>query len=771
MNKPELITDLTPNMVDINKHLAALFDPAFVHRYPDARIEIACGWPPTGGALNEARTFPAFDLEKAAKFAESKSKAGFNVYTVPVLRQGKHAGRATDTEFLASRVTWVDFDNAGDEQRIATILKNNNLRPALIVPTGLIPHRRAHLYFVVDTIVDPEQLKAANDSLRKLFDSDDVKSATHPMRLAGTINHPTPKKRERGYVTELVTLVADQQPQSYRADALIKLATADLSAPASDPFTDYGNKHSRHDESEIKALLDSVGGKGKWRKPMFPAVNKMIGHGWSDLQIRLACAPYCDGGADDPDLTKFIETGRKEFNKPDPGKHTAQVPTQDVENQKPLRAQWKKDLTKSPTGIAKPLLLNAALALSKAAEWDGVLAHNKFSRQTMVMKPPPWNADAKGWQERPWTAADDLMTNRWLQQQGIAVTLRVTEEAVELVAHEHGFHPVLEYLDSLVWDGEQRLDRWMIDYLGAADTKYTQRVARCALIAATARVRNPGCKVDTVPILEGLQGVGKSTAASALFAPWFTDDIADLGSKDAAMQLQGVWLVEIAELDAMARNDGSKIKAFLSRRTDRFRPPYGHRVGDFPRSSVIWGTTNSTGYLKDETGARRYWPIKCGKLDIDGLKKARDQLWAEADHLFKQGAKWWIVNANVLKEAEAEQDDRYQGDPWDEIISKRLQIRASVTVAEILTEQIGLPTERQGQAELNRVARILRSFGWERYRTRTGERLQWAYRRTAKAAPQVVEPTDDDQLAMAEAFIAYGTKVQRDGWLDSVTTL
>ena len=135
-----------------------------------------------------------------------------------------------------------------------------------------------------------------------------------------------------------------------------------------------------------------------------------------------------------------------------------------------------------------------------------------------------------------------------------------------------------------------------------------------------------------------------------MFSPWFTDDIADLGSKDAAMQLQGTWLVEIAELDAMARNDQSKIKAFISRKTDRFRPPYGSRVIEVPRACVFWGTTNSTGYLKDETGARRYWPIKTGKLDIEGLRRDRDQLWAEADHLHSQGVAWWIVNPNVLRQ-------------------------------------------------------------------------------------------------------------------------
>jgi predicted P-loop ATPase len=336
------------------------------------------------------------------------------------------------------------------------------------------------------------------------------------------------------------------------------------------------------------------------------------------------------------------------------------------------------------------------------------------------------------------------MTTEWLQQNRISVSLGVAENAIELVAKERLYHPVLEYLDDLEWDGLPRIDQWMSKYLGTVEDDYTRTVSRCFLISAIARIREPGCKVDTLPILEGLQGIGKSTVAETLFQPWFSDEIADLGSKDAAMQTAGVWCIEIAELDAMSRGEVSKIKAFISRKVDRFRPPYGRRVAEFLRQCVFVGTTNSTGYMKDETGGRRYLPITCIKLNVTGLREVRNQLWAEADHLYQAGVAWWIVNPKVLKLAESQQAGRFAGDPWDDLVAEYLESRSkseleSVTVATILDEAICMRTDQQGQTEQNRVARILRAMGWERYQKRTGvNKRSWCYRDAGSPPPKPI---------------------------------
>ncbi|MBR1287481.1 virulence-associated E family protein [Bradyrhizobium sp. AUGA SZCCT0177] len=393
------------------------------------------------------------------------------------------------------------------------------------------------------------------------------------------------------------------------------------------------------------------------------------------------------------------------------------------------KPEWTSGLIRSVAGCAHGNLFNACHALRNDPDLQLLLAYNEFSMKPQIVRSPPWEFNPNAFAQRDWSPSDDLLLTEYLQGISIPLKPQTTTQAVDLVARERPYHPVLDYLDSLKWDGKPRLDQWPTDYLGAIETPYTQSIGRAALIGAVARIRNPGCKVDTVPIIEGHQGTGKSSAARAMFEPWFSDEIADLGSKDASMQTQGVWLIEISELDAMSRGEVSKIKAFVSRTTDRYRPPYGARLIETNRSCVFWGTTNSDTYLKDETGGRRFWPIRAGKIDLAGLKAARDQLWAEADRLYADGAAWWLVNPEAVRIAEGEQTARYQGDPWDEPIAEYLKTVADVSVAEILRDVLHLEISRWGQAEQNRVARCLKARQLVRYQTRTGDKRGWRYRK------------------------------------------
>ena len=302
-------------------------------------------------------------------------------------------------------------------------------------------------------------------------------------------------------------------------------------------------------------------------------------------------------------------------------------------------------------------------------------------------------------------------------------------QAVEAVARDRAFHPVMDYLCSLEHDGKARSGTWLSTCLGADQTAYNETVGRAMLIAAVARIFQPGCKVDTVPIFEGAQGAKKSTAVKALFDPWFSDELADLGSKDAAMQTRGVWGIEVSELDAMSRMEVSRIKAFITRTTDRFRPPYGSRIIESPRSCVFWGTTNSDGYLKDETGGRRFWPVKIGRINVDLLHEQRDQLWAEAVVLYRANFPWWITKAETLKDAERHQRDRYIGDPWDDIIGAYAMLNAEVTISDVLTNALHIDKARWTQTEQNRVARCLRALGYQRIQVRTGDKRSWKYRK------------------------------------------
>jgi predicted P-loop ATPase len=254
-----------------------------------------------------------------------------------------------------------------------------------------------------------------------------------------------------------------------------------------------------------------------------------------------------------------------------------------------------------------------------------VLAFNEFGLGTVVLRPAPWGIVPKG----EWTDHEDRLAAEWLQRQGILVSVDVAGQAVQTAARDHPFHPVRTYLNSLYWDGIERVDRWLTTYLGADDTEYSRAVGSRWLISAVARIFRPGAKADCCLILEGPQGIRKSTALRTIAGEYFTDELADLGSKDAAMQTRGVWIIELSELDNLGHAEVARIKAFISRTTDRFRPPYGMRLVESPRQCVFAGTVNHGTYLRDETGGRRFWPIVCGCIDVDALARDRDQLWAK----------------------------------------------------------------------------------------------------------------------------------------------
>jgi putative DNA primase/helicase len=225
---------------------------------------------------------------------------------------------------------------------------------------------------------------------------------------------------------------------------------------------------------------------------------------------------------------------------------------------------WIGQMILSDTGEPKAILANAITALRHAPEWQGVLAFDEFHGRTVLREPPPWDGSAD---ETEWTEAHDLLATEWLQRAGIHAQPETVAQAVEVVARERPLHPVRDYLDRLAWDGTPRLDSWLIDHLGVADFPYARAVGARWMIGAVARVFRPGCKADCALILEGEQGIRKSTALRTMSSPWFTDELADLGSRDAALQTRDAWVIELAELDAVTRAEVSRIKAFMSRST------------------------------------------------------------------------------------------------------------------------------------------------------------------------------------------------------------
>ncbi|WP_299078749.1 VapE domain-containing protein [uncultured Paraglaciecola sp.] len=379
-------------------------------------------------------------------------------------------------------------------------------------------------------------------------------------------------------------------------------------------------------------------------------------------------------------------------------------------------------------GIRGTSLQNINLIMTYDNRFSGLFAWNEFATEVYVMRKPVWDqSEHTGkWVPRMITDNDISSATAWLEYTGLSPKRNDVGSMIMVVAKANAFNPVTEKLESLSWDGVPRLFGGQTNngnipcmltyYFGSEQTRANMAFGGKWMIGAVARAFKPGCKMDTMIILEGNQGIKKSTALKVLsdaVAPdLFTDQIDDPNSKDAALQLQGSFIVEIAELDAFRRAEISQIKAWVSRMDDRFRRPYGKIIEKFPRSCVFAGTVNpsGTGYLKDATGARRFWPVKCDGIDLDAIKSDAIQLWAEAVKRYKDGEIWWLEGEDQ-KAAHEAQLDRYEVDPWAQMINDFADTQNRVTLHNVMAH-LEIPKERRSNLTAKRIGDHLHSKGW-----------------------------------------------------------
>ena len=435
------------------------------------------------------------------------------------------------------------------------------------------------------------------------------------------------------------------------------------------------------------------------------------------------------GGGSSPAAAAQEEPATDEAAEPSPAREMKAAPA----------AHWTDRLITTQRGGLRNCQANVNTIMCNDPAWLGVLAFDEFANVVRTLQCPPWGPDEadSSWQSgQEWQDQDDSRTRCWIMRE------HYFEPAAEKayfgarqVAFHNAFHPVRDYLSGLEWDGVERVDRWLAEYCSAEDCEHNRLVGRWWLISGVARVFEPGCQVDHVLVLEGhVQGEGKSSAFRALMpdVEWFHGSKIDIGSKDGLQTLQGVWLLELAELDGItSKKAAEELKAFLTCTDDRFRPPYGRALARWQRQCFFGATVNSCEYLRDMTGNRRWWPVKTPLVDVAKISADRDQLWAEAVHLYRDNQQWWPSTQEHREMLADRVDARTVADPWEDRIADWLDTsRGSrpITVTTILEDAIRI--EQPGKMDTHdsrRVGQIMQRLGYDKERRRVDGRRQYVY--------------------------------------------
>lgn len=361
-------------------------------------------------------------------------------------------------------------------------------------------------------------------------------------------------------------------------------------------------------------------------------------------------------------------------------------------------------------GSPKPTAKTLEVLLSMDPRWRGRLRLDEFAGRLML-------------DGRPWRDVDAAEVRSWTGKvYGVEHGIEIVHQVAAMLGARSAYHPVRDYLGGLRWDGVPRLHSWLHEAVGCPATRANAAMGTRYLIAAVARVMQPGCKVDEMLVLKGAQGAGKSRVLRALVPvdSWFSDTTLPIGDKDAFQQLRGVWIYEIAEMDSIRRSEWTGVKAFLSSGVDTFRASYGRTQESVPRQTVFAGSTNEAAFLGDTTGQRRFWVVEVGTCRPEHVSAMRDQLWAEAVELWRAGEQWHLTPEEAGLVAEVA-EVYVQVDPWEEPIKAFILSRTSVTSREILMQLFELEAADLNKGHEMRVAAILQAVGWVRSHTKSGK--------------------------------------------------
>lgn len=721
-------------------------------------------------------TFEVSDETKVRTFIE-RWNGGRGLYFATNPPRTAMSKKAKATDVAALTYLHVDIDpHAGEDieverSRILSLL-TDRLPAGVPKPTAIVFSGGGYqAFWKLETPLELDGSQAAADKAKlwnlglelKFGCADSCHNIDRIMRLPGTINVPNKKKREKGRVPTLASIVDADWSRAY---PLSSFEPASPPTPSALPKGDNDNAAFEVDPNVELVKLVDVNDLDKHTadgKPIDDRIKRIIQHGHDNLEDRVdgkpkddrsrwvldaVCAMVRRGIPDQIMLPVLLDRDfRISDHIYDQKQGAEKAAIRQIKRAKEFVARSAAEFELNKSGFPfTQSQRNVEIALAKM---DLTVKLDAFRNRMLV----------QGLEANDVVIDDRIMTRLRFETDRRYKFLCAKNfyfDVVGDIAFRNAFHPVREYLNSLSWDGEGRLDDWLIRYCGAEDNVFVRAVGRIVLVAAVRRIRNPGVKFDEMLVLEGAQGLGKSQILQALAVrdDWFTDEVPLAGDGKLAIEaLNGRWIAEAAELKGMRNKEVEHLKAFLSRTHDRGRLAYDHITSEVPRQFIIIGTTNSEHYLVDPTGNRRFWPVHVMCVDLDGLKHDCDQLWVEAAEREAQGESIRLPE-KLWTFAGEEQVKRVLEDPYLGTLAAALEGRSGKILSEDVFRLLGIPAGQRIQAQNNRIGEAMRRLGWRRERVRRDGTLQYCYLNCANQ--------DAPWLGLTDTGDGYAVKT-RDG--------
>jgi hypothetical protein len=650
----------------------------------------------------EAETFRASEDEEMREWIEERQGEDNLYFHVNGLRPAVRHKKASKDDVLAGLFVHVDIDDPNAEERLFSF----SPPPTVVVFSGGGYHGYWKLKDSTDDLVRVETINAA---LARSVGGDNCHNIDRIMRLPGTVNIPNAKKQANGRKPTLARVVKVDWSLTYSLDDFPQGDGPEPAGPKGAVTQDPAvvpidmNALPLSVLPVTRTLIELGDDPERPRdKPgaRFRSRSEAVFRAACDL-ARAGCPVHVIAGVL---INPAFGIAHSVLEKKRPVHYALR------QARSALAAVSNRWPDAYEDGTPKVSMRNTVLGLQRLefAFSQDQFRHRKVVNGTML-------DDHEG------EISDDacaLLRKFIIEAFGFDPKAENVRDAVTQLCLEHTFHPIRQMLDALTWDGIPRVDDWLVQYMGAEDTPLNRAIGRILLIAAVRRVREPGVKFDTIIVLEGKQGTGKSTALRILAGPGNHSDneLLTLDTKAQMEAMEGVWIYELSEMSGLKKSEVERMKAFASRDVDRARMSYGRFSEARGRQTIFVGTTNEHKYLKDRTGNRRFLPIKTGAIDLEALRRDRDQLWAEAAKLEAEGESIGLPQ-ELWAVAAAEQEERLEDDPWQEKLAtvrgRAVGDEVRTYTADLLSEVLGIPVERQHNGHAKRVTALMRELGWE----------------------------------------------------------